>query len=350
MACLTGPTAPLHQILDQLLEFRARQLLDQMFRAGLIGRDERQVDVGLHHGRQLHLGLLRRLLQALQRHPVLTQVDAFVALELRHDPVNDPLIEVVAAKMGVPVGRLDLDDSFADLQDRDVERATAKVEYGDRFIRLLVEAIRQRRACRFIHDPEHLQTGNLACVLRRLTLRVVEIRRHGDHRLAHRLTEVRLRRLAKLLQDHRGDLRRRVRLVTARRLHPGVAVRSLDDRERHHLHLLAHFVDLPAHEALDREHGVLGIRHGLPFGDLADETLTPFRKADDGRRQSAALWVGDDHGLAAFHHGNDGIRGPEIDSDDFAHVAHLRTVSVSCVRRAREESICNASLTIKYEC
>ena len=81
-ACLVGPTVSLQQIVDELLELRARELQLQVLRPGLVGGDEREVDVGLHHGGELHLGLLRRFLQALQRHPVLAQIDAFALLEL----------------------------------------------------------------------------------------------------------------------------------------------------------------------------------------------------------------------------------------------------------------------------
>src|SRR5512142_2104714 len=49
--------------LVELLEPRARQLQREVLRPGLVGGDERQVDVGLGDGGQLHLRLLRRLLQ-----------------------------------------------------------------------------------------------------------------------------------------------------------------------------------------------------------------------------------------------------------------------------------------------
>src|SRR4030095_6223873 len=94
----------------------------------------------------LHLRLLRRLAQALQRHAVLAQVDALALLELAGDPVDDPLVEVVAAKVSVAVGRLHLDDPFADLEDRDVERAAAEVVTRDRLVLLLFEAVGERSA------------------------------------------------------------------------------------------------------------------------------------------------------------------------------------------------------------
>ena len=94
---------------------------------------------------QLDLGLLRRLLQPLQRHAVLAQVDALLPLELVGDPVDDALVEVVATEVGVAVGGLDLEHALADLEDRDVERAAAEVVDGDLLVRLLVEPVGQRR-------------------------------------------------------------------------------------------------------------------------------------------------------------------------------------------------------------
>ena len=181
-----------------------------------------QVDLGLGRRRELHLRLLRGLLQALQRHPVLREVDALFLFELADDPVDDSLIEVVAAEVRVAVGRLHFDDAFADLEDRDVERAAAEVVDGDQLFFLLVEPVGQRRRGRLVDDAHHLEAGDLARLLRGLTLRVVEVRRHGDDRLRHRLTEIVLGRLLQLLEDHRGDLWRRILLVA--RLHAHVAV------------------------------------------------------------------------------------------------------------------------------
>ena len=98
-----------------------------------------------------------------------------------------------------------------------------------------------------------------------------------------------------------------------------VAVAGRDDLVRHHLHLFGDFVEPAAHEALDREDGVLGVGHGLPLGDLADQPLAGLGEGDDRRRQPAAFRVGDDDRLAAFHDRDDGVGGAQVDADDFAH-------------------------------
>ena len=175
-AC-TGAIERCEQVVDELLELRARQLHLQVLRTALIRRDERQVDVGLEHRRELDLGLLRRFLQTLKRHAVLAQIDAVALLELGDHPVDDALIEVVAAEVRVAVGRLHLDDALAHFEDRDVERAAAEVVDGDRFVLLLVEAVGQRRRGRLVDDAQDVEAGDLAGVLRRLPLRVVEVRR-----------------------------------------------------------------------------------------------------------------------------------------------------------------------------
>ena len=128
----------------------------QVLRPAGVGRDERQVDVGLGLLRQVLLGLLARFLEALQGHRVLAQVDAVLLLELVGDVVDQHLVEVVAAQVRVAVGRLDLEDAVADVEDRDVERAAAEVEDGDLFVLLLVEAVSQRRGGRLVDDAHPL--------------------------------------------------------------------------------------------------------------------------------------------------------------------------------------------------
>ena len=166
--------------------------------------------------RQVLLGLLGGLLQPLQGHLVLAQVDPLLLLELVGDVVHQGLVPVVAAQVSVAVGREHLEDAVGDVEDRDVERAAAQVEDRDLLVLLLVEPVGQRRGRRLVDDPRDLEAGDLAGVLGRLPLAVVEIGRHRDHRLADLVPEVALGGLLELAQDHRRDLGRRVILLVRR--------------------------------------------------------------------------------------------------------------------------------------
>ena len=132
-------------------------------------------------------------------------------------------VEVLAAEEGVAVGRLHLEHAVADLEDRNVEGAAAKVVDGDRLAVVLLEAIGERRRGRLVDDAQHFEAGDLAGVLGRLALRVVEVSGNGDHRLGDGLAEIGLGGFLHLLQDEGGDLRRAI--ILAAGLDPGVAVR-----------------------------------------------------------------------------------------------------------------------------
>ena len=187
------------------------------------------------------------------------------------EPVDDRLVEVVAAEVVVAGGRLDLEHAVADLEHGHVEGAAAEVEDEDRLVGLLVEAVGQRGGGRLVDDALDVEAGDLAGVLGRLALVVVEVRGDGDHGRVDRLAEVGFGVGLELLQDHRRDLRRGVLLAAG--FHAGVAVGAGDDLVGDDRLLLAHLGLLAAHEALDREDGVLRVGDGLALGDGAHETL-----------------------------------------------------------------------------
>ena len=230
--------------------------------------------------------------------------------------VGEGVVEVVAAQVRVAVGGLHFHHALAHLEHRDVERAAAEVVHGDRLVLLLVQPVGQRGRRGFVDDAQDVETGDLAGVLGGLPLRVVEVRGHGDHRVRHLLAEVVLGRRLELLQDHRGDFRRRVLL--AAHFHPRVAVVVLGDRVGNAAGLLRNLAVLAAHEPLDREHGVLGVRHRLTLGDLPHETVV-LRKAHHGRRGARAFLVHDDRRLSPLHYRNDRVGRAEVDANDFAH-------------------------------
>ncbi|CDD84155.1 uncharacterized protein BN589_01453 [Collinsella sp. CAG:289] len=96
--------AALEQVAGDLLELSAGQRVVEVQRAGLVHGDERQVDGGLLGSGELLLGVLGSLLQTLQGHGILTQVNAVLLLELVGHPVDDTLIPIVAAQVVIARG------------------------------------------------------------------------------------------------------------------------------------------------------------------------------------------------------------------------------------------------------
>ncbi len=325
---LDGLAGLLDEVADEVLELGPGESHHEVLRARRVGRDVRQVDLGRGGRAQLDLRLLGRLLEPLQGLGVLREVDPLVLLELREQPLDHPLVEVVAAEVRVAVGRLDLEDAFAQLEDRDVEGAAAQVVDRDLLVVLLVEAVGKGRRRRLVDDPADFEAGDPTGILRRLALGVVEIRRDRDHGLGDLLAQVGLGVRLELLEDHRADLRRGVGLVEHLD-HHAVALRILLDGVADELlcPLRLRVVPATAHEPLDRIDRVGRVRHGLALGELADETLARLRERDDRRDGPAPFGGGDDGRLAAFHDGDDAIRRAEIDTDD---LAHLLGVSWSC--------------------
>ena len=312
---------PLHQIVDQLLELGPGQRHVEMLGAGLVGRDERQVDFGGHGGRQLHLGFFRGLFQPLQRHRVLGEIDALIFLELGHQPIDDPLVEVVTTQVGVAVGAFHLEHALGQLQHRDVVGAAAEVVDRHLLFLFLVQAVGECRCGRLVDDPHHIQPGDASGVFGRLALGVVEVGGDGNHGFLDLVAEIVLRRLLHFLEDHGRDLGRRVGLAgDVDRCQPvGAGVHLVGNA----LELLGDFFHAPAHEALDRKDGVLGVGDGLSLGDLPDQPLAVFRERHDRWGGTPTFGVGNHDRVSAFHHGDYRVGRPEVDADHF--LSHFRS-------------------------
>ena len=292
-----------------------------MLRTGCVGRDVRQVDLGLAGARELNLGLLRRLLEALQGLLILRKVDPLVFLELGQEPVDDPLVKVVAAKVGVAVRRLHLKDAVAKLQDRDVERSATKVVDGDLLFLLLVETVGERRCSWLINDALDVKARNAAGIFRCLSLRVVKVGRHRNHGFGDLLAEERLCISLELLQNHRLDLLWRIGSAINLDLHAvaaGILLYNVGN-ETFRLQRL-NVIKTSTHEALDAKDGVRWIRYRLALCQLANESLAALAESNNRWNGSSALGGANHRWLTADHGGNNAVRGSQIDPDNLSHV------------------------------
>ena len=77
--CLDRLDGALEERIGELLELRARQLLLNVLRSGLIGGDERQIDLVFLRGGERDLGLLGFFLDALDGVGLLGEIDAAVS-------------------------------------------------------------------------------------------------------------------------------------------------------------------------------------------------------------------------------------------------------------------------------
>ena len=107
--------------------------------------------------RQLDLGFLGAFLQALKSHAIFAEIDAVFFFEFFDDPVDDALVDVVAAEVGVASGGFYFDYAFAHFEIGNVKRATAQVVDGDLLVFFLVETVRQCRRGRLIDDADDFQ-------------------------------------------------------------------------------------------------------------------------------------------------------------------------------------------------
>ena len=213
--------------------------------------------------------------------------------------------------MGVAIGSADFEDAVTDFKGRDVECAAAEVIDGDFLVLHLVESVGQRGCCGLVDDALHIETGDLACILRGVALRVVEICWDCDDGLCDFLTQLGLSIGLELREDHGGDFlwREALRLAVDIDLNVRVAIGGFHKFVRHAVLFAADFVEFAAHETLHREDRVRGVRDGLALGGLADEALAGFCEGDDGWCGARALGVFQHDGFTGFHHRHAGVCG-----------------------------------------
>ena len=288
--------------MGQLLELGAGERLYQVLGHTANGHDIGQVDFGRGGTRELDLGFLGSLLQALHGHGVAREVGTLVVLELLYEPVDNHLVEVVTAQVGVAVGGEHFKHTATELEDGDIKRTATEVEHGNLHVLVgLVHTISQGGCGGLVHDALHVQTGNLSGLLRGLALRVGEVGGNGNHRVGHLLAEIVLGGLLHLLQHHGRNFLWSI--LAAVDVDTGIAT-LVHYREGHAVHLFLHLAPVFAHEALDAVDGVFGVGDSLALGGVAHLALATLHESNDRRRGALAFAVGDYNGFVAFEYGN----------------------------------------------
>ena len=244
--------AGVYQVGSHLFELASGESHVKMFRAICVSSDEGEVDLGLGHAGQFDLRFFSCLFQSLKSHLVVAQIHAVLSLEGICHPVDDSLVEVIAAEAVIAGSCQHFLDAVAHIDDGNIESAAAEVEYHDLLALLFVHTISKCRGCRLIDDTADIQTSDLACVLRRLTLCVIEVSRNRDDSIRHLLAEIGLRVRFHLGKNHRGNLLRCIILAV-----------------NGHLVVGAHFT-------LDGTYCAVRVGDSLTLCNLSDDTLAFF--------------------------------------------------------------------------
>ena len=279
----------------EIVEFGPGQRDLQMQGAGFAHGNIGEIDGGFPGGGKLNFGFFCRFPDALHGSGIPAQIQPVFLPELLDQIIGYTLIEIVTAQMVVAGGGQHLDDAGGDLQNGNVKGAAAQIINHDLLAFFFIHTVGQSGSSGFVDDAFDLQTGNASGIFGCLTLGIGEISRHGDYGFPHGMTQISFGIGLQLLQDHGRDLLRRIALAVD-----------------------GHFI-IGAHLPLDGRNGAVVIGDSLSFGDLAHHPLAGFGESHHRRGGAAALCVGNDNGLAAFHDGNAAVGGAKVNSDDTRH-------------------------------
>ena len=186
----------------------------------------------------------------------------------------------------------------------------------------MVEAVGDRGGGRFVDQPQQFETGEARGVLGGLALCVVEVGRHGDDRAVDVVVEGVLGALAQGGEYLGADLDRGFH--ASHRLHADHA--ALAFRRDQLVGQLLRVRDVgqaPAHQALDRDDGVLGVLRLAVACGLADLPAMGRQVAHDGGQQLVAGRIGQAFGHAAADGGDQRVRGAQVDAHGDAPLVRI---------------------------
>ncbi len=245
-----------------------------------IGGDEGEVDGGFHRGGEFDLGFFRGFFETLESHGVFAEIDALLFAEFFGDVIDEGLIVVIAAEVGVAVDGEDFEDAVTDVEDGDVEGAAAEIEDEDFAAFFLVHAVGESGGSGFGEDADDVEAGDFAGFLGGEALGVIEVGGDGDDGVGDFFAEVIFGGFLEILEDHGGDFRRGI--LFAADVDADEFFGSAFDFVGDEFFFAGDFGVAAAHEAFDGEDGVGGVGDLLVFGGEADEAFAFIGEADDG--------------------------------------------------------------------
>lgn len=180
--------------------------------------------------------------------------------------------------MSISSSSFDLEDTFINGKNGDIEGSTTKIE--DKHVSLsgssFVESVSDGSSGWFINDSLNGKTSNLSRILCSLSLCIVEIGRNSDNSVQDLLVKMSLSNFSHFPKDHSRDLLSAVFLSFALELnndHWFIIISTLaHNLERPKLDVLldSGVVEFPSDESFHIEYGVFGVSCSLVLSSLSD--------------------------------------------------------------------------------
>src|SRR5688572_19893520 len=219
--------------------------------------------------------------------------------------------------MRVAVCREHFEDTFAQLQNRDIERSATEVIHGDGPLPALLQPVGERSGSGFVDDAEDVESRNPSRILCRLSLRVVEVRRHRDNRARDLFAKSCFGISLQLAENKGRYLRGGVFAAEDFQTHDAVAGwRHLEGQQGQ---VVAHVGEPLAHESLDGEDGVARLLHHFLARRVADEHIAALVEVHHRRHQIVSIGSRNHSGHPVFHDGDKTVCSSKVYTDDTGH-------------------------------
>nr|CAH7744059.1 unnamed protein product [Callosobruchus chinensis] len=254
--------------------------------------------------------------QSADRSRIGSEVFLVFPLEFFGKVVDQPVVKVFTAQVCVSSGRLYFKQrAFIDGQDRYIKRATTQIEDKDVLLtfQILVKTVGQGGGCRFVDNPEHIQSSYGTGIFGSLSLGIVEVSRNSDHSVLHCGTQVGLSDFFHLGEHHGADLLGSEGLHLSFELHLDLRFATIIDNfegPMFDILLDLRIVVLTADESFGIENCITGVHSHLVLGGISDKPLG-VREGDVTWCCPVALVVGDDFHFPVLPDANTGIGGAQ---------------------------------------
>jgi len=238
-------------------------------------------DGGFLGRRQNSLGLLTSGSQSSDDSGVGMRVDSLLhgLLDLFHAVLDQFIVEVFAAEMGVTSGGFDFENTVLNCEKGNVKGSASQVENEHMLFALtfLIQTVSDGGCSRLVENTQDVEIGDDARILGGLTLGVVEVSRDCDDCVVDLLVEELFGSLSHLRQDHGADFFGVESLLFAFEIDDdsGLVLAVCLNLEGPHFHVFLHdrVLKFTADESFGVEDCVFWVPGNLVFGRITDQSF-----------------------------------------------------------------------------